>query len=521
MKIISILFIIYLICINNSHLVYAQSTNYCEALKYSLLFYKAQRAGRLPDNDIPWRGNSVLKDTYNNKFDSNGDGILSKGYFDAGDAVKFGFPMAYSMTMLGWVYVTYKDNIVNCGLDSLYKDVLKWGSDYIIACHVEDNVFVGQIADGDLDHSFWVAPENLTYVRDSFAIDSSKTGTDLAMEAAAALSVTSMVFSSSDPTYSSNCLDHSKKLYNFAINNPKNVYQSSISNAGSFYSSGGYNDEIAWASVWLYKATNQQNYLDTAKTYFSYNDVQYAKELSWDQKGVPTGLLLLQITNDASYKSRVEEALNSWISGSYVTFTPGGLAYLRQWGPCRYAMSMALVAAVYGKSGDDYTKFAKSQLNYVLGDNPKKFSFVVGWGTNYPKNPHHRASHHPTDGIKNPAVNTYVLYGALVGGPKNDDVYDDNREDYVQSEVALDYNVGLVGTLAAFSAGSEPASKTNPYSGGPITNPGSGSNSGPNTGSNPDSNSDSDSDSINASISIRGYSSLLLIIYLIINVLLL
>jgi hypothetical protein len=39
----------------------AQDHDYSEALKLSLMFYEAQRTGKLPDsNRIPWRGDSFL-----------------------------------------------------------------------------------------------------------------------------------------------------------------------------------------------------------------------------------------------------------------------------------------------------------------------------------------------------------------------------------------------------------------------------------------------------------------------------
>ena len=66
--------------------------NYGEALQKSFLFYEAQRAGDLPvDNRIDWRGDSTLNDGADVGLD------LSGGYFDAGDHVKFVFPMASSM----------------------------------------------------------------------------------------------------------------------------------------------------------------------------------------------------------------------------------------------------------------------------------------------------------------------------------------------------------------------------------------------------------------------------------------
>jgi hypothetical protein len=48
--------------------------DYTLALKKSVLFYEAQRSGKLVNNRIPWRGDSFLDDA---------QGIdLSGGYFD-------------------------------------------------------------------------------------------------------------------------------------------------------------------------------------------------------------------------------------------------------------------------------------------------------------------------------------------------------------------------------------------------------------------------------------------------------
>ena len=80
-------------------------------------------------------------------------------------------------------------------------------------------------------------------------------------------------------------------------------------------------------------------------------------------------------------------------------------------------------------------------------------SFVGGYGTNYPKNPHHRASSCPDPptycewGGAEPFP--HVLEGALVGGPgAPDDQYNDDRNDYIENEVTLDYNAGFQSVLA-------------------------------------------------------------------------
>ena len=71
--------------------------DYARVLKLSILFYEAQRSGKLPSkNRVPWRKDSALNDRGENGED------LSGGWYDAGDYVKFGFPMASSATVLAW-----------------------------------------------------------------------------------------------------------------------------------------------------------------------------------------------------------------------------------------------------------------------------------------------------------------------------------------------------------------------------------------------------------------------------------
>ncbi|CAN6236963.1 unnamed protein product [Urochloa humidicola] len=59
--------------------------NYAEALDKALLFFEAQRSGKLPPGQrVTWRGDSALSD-------GSADGAdLAGGYYDAGDNVKFG-----------------------------------------------------------------------------------------------------------------------------------------------------------------------------------------------------------------------------------------------------------------------------------------------------------------------------------------------------------------------------------------------------------------------------------------------
>jgi len=48
-----------------------------------------------------------------------------------------------------------------------------------------------------------------------------------------------------------------------------------------------------------------------------------------------------------------------------------------------------------------------------------------------------------------PNPNYYVLTGALVGGPDENDKYVDDRTDYIKNEVTTDYNAGFQSAVAA------------------------------------------------------------------------
>lgn len=69
----------------------APAINYTEALQKSLFFYEAQQSGKKPAwNRVSWRGDSALTDGADVGLD------LTGGWYNAGDHVKFGFPMAFS-----------------------------------------------------------------------------------------------------------------------------------------------------------------------------------------------------------------------------------------------------------------------------------------------------------------------------------------------------------------------------------------------------------------------------------------
>ena len=108
--------------------------------------------------------------------------------------------------------------------------------------------------------------------------------------------------------------------------------------------------------------------------------------------------------------------------------SPQGRTHYLQWGSLRYAANAAFICLQAsdltkdkGKS-ETFRKYALGQMEYMLGSTGR--SFVVGFGTNPPTQPHHASSSCPVDpnetcdwdDYNSPDPNPHVLYGALVGG---------------------------------------------------------------------------------------------------------
>ncbi len=137
--------------------------------------------------------------------------------------------------------------------------------------------------------------------------------------------------------------------------------------------------------------------------------------------------------------------------GNFIAKSPEGYAVVAGYGSARYNTAAGLEAMVYAKETGDtiFAEWAKDQMEYILGDNPMGYSYIVGYDKNYASQPHHRSSHcSPTQSMDDPATQVHTLWGALVGGPDLDDFHSDITKDYIYNEVTDDYNAGLCGDLA-------------------------------------------------------------------------
>ncbi|XAR53221.1 Cellulase, partial [Bertholletia excelsa] len=426
---------------------------------------------------------------------------LVGGYYDAGDHVKFGLPMAFSATMLAWGAIEYRREMVSLNRMPNVLSAIRWATDYFLKAHPQPNLLWAQVGDGESDHYCWERAEDMTTPRTAYKLDPAHPGSDLAAETAAALAAASLALSPYNSSYSNLLLLHAKALFSFA-DTFKGSYDDSIPCAKQFYPSSGYSDELLWAATWLYRATKEDKYMKyVAENGGSMGGTGWAvREFSWDNKYAGLQILLSKVLMDGEggeytsvlkqYKAKADFFACACLQkndGFNVRLTPGGLVYVREWNNMQYAASAAFLAAVYSdyisnaKAHDAVLKcpddplvqplhlldFAESQADYILGKNPKSMSYMVGYGERYPLHVHHRGASIPSISLlhstvgcvqgfetwyRNPHPNPNVLYGGLVGGPNDKDEFSDDRPNYEQTEPTISGTAPLVGLLAKLQA---------------------------------------------------------------------
>ncbi|MGN0612530.1 MAG: glycoside hydrolase family 9 protein [Porcipelethomonas sp.] len=440
--------------VGNMQSVSAQTDiNYAEALQKSLYFYECQQAGPLPEwNRVEWRADSTVND------------FVTGGWYDAGDHVKFNLPMAYSAAMMAWGLYQYPDGIEKCGEMQNYVNNLTFVLDYLADCDLGNEV-VYQVGNGQEDHTWWGPVELYEYGMEENGNDYSqgrpyytaKEGEGYSAvlgEMAAALAAGACALDGrSDKT--DEYISHAKNIFEMA-DSAKSDDDYNSSDASGFYRSSHFYDELFWAANWLYRATGDKTYLDKATGYIpdlgkelGTDELKYSWAHCWDD--VQQGAMLLYAQSTGNYTDRVKKHLDYLLNDT--TKVDGKIVYIQNWGCLRYATTCGFIAAVACDTlslGDtsEYESFYKTQIDYALGDNPLNQSYVVGYGENAPINAHHRTAHASwNNALENPTQNRHILYGALVGGPNQDGTYEDDRGNYINNEVACDYNAGFTGLL--------------------------------------------------------------------------
>lgn len=445
------------------------SGDYATALTKAIQFYDANKCGTgvTANNTQSWRtGNCHTGDT------------VANGYHDAGDHVKFGLPASYAFAILGWSVYEFSGGFSSSDKTKIVTDILKRFSDYFMSSYSKSgHTFIYDVGDGPADHSYWGAPESQSGSRTSWQNTYSQGYADIGGLVAAGLALQALNYQSIDANYAAQCLDYATNLYfdikgnqKYYIPNSKGFYGCNTDQVGQTLQDGGgaksiwdtieLPDKLAMAAAFLY-------YADTARKSTYYTDLKNflagnnrgggAKNqdgwvMSWNDLYPGAFVKAYDVANsenDSSYKSTFLTAIN-WNMNYWKNSVPtssGGMKVISGWGNLRYNAAFAMLALKKIDIEADSTlqTLAKQQVDYIMGNNPRNGSYIIGFGSNWPQSPHHRGAN-PTQ--SSTAINT--ITGMLVGGPSaNNDSYTDSWSTYAMAEGGVDYNAGLVGALAA------------------------------------------------------------------------
>jgi hypothetical protein len=388
---------------------------------------------------------------------------LAGGWHDAGDHIKFTLTIAYAAYALLKAYDAFPGAFSDryderYGAPNGIPDVLdevRIATDYLLKVRSTKGLVsrVGQ----DEDHKrFVTCPTQATLgaalggdPRTVFFADNP----DLSGLSAAALAAGARAFRPFDAELATKYLAEARALFEHARANealgPSNV---------SFYNNGSKYDDLLCGAAEIWAETQDESYLSDVKRYADQALGRFA--LSWDH------------TENLGHHTLAKrgQTLDIWgqngqaptlqvVCDDYVAKAqgPNGVADFGQsWGVLRFTMggafAVALCAEAFG--GEKYKKYVLDQLAYVTGATTGA-SFIVGIGTKYPKHPHHRNAQGSDDPNVSMATlgatpQVHLLEGALIGGSLDPTQLEavDILDKYETSEVAIDYNAGLVGAAA-------------------------------------------------------------------------
>ncbi len=414
--------------------------NYAKLLQYSLYFFDANYcgAGAGEKSHFSWRDDCHTED------------VVPYGFHDAGDGIICGLTEGFSASTLGWMYYEYKKDFDKTGTTAHLKDITDEFARFFKASTTLDgsgNVtnFVYEIGDDGKDHGKWRAPELMDSRKSDETYSTTNGASNVAAQYAAALAQNYINFGDEDD------LKYAKSLYDFAAKNRK------MTNEQATYSDKSVEDDIAWAAGWMYLATEEKSYLeansrDTSGTNDWTNDYYYG--------GVWLGAAIINAEITGNWTAPV-----NYIKG-VVNANQNKFYVMNSWGSARHNTLMQTCALVATKhkdvSGADFSEWCKKQTNMILGDNNANVCLVVGYNDVSATSPHHRAASglyvddswsqwNSWDGNYANVKDSHTLYGALCGGPTSEDFSTFRKldaKDATSNEVALDYQVGLVGAAA-------------------------------------------------------------------------
>ncbi|MFD2614869.1 glycoside hydrolase family 9 protein [Paenibacillus gansuensis] len=348
------------------------------------------------------RGNGTPADSAA-KFKSDDTRTLdaSGGWFDAGDYGKYTNAVALTVNDLLWAYELFPSqfgdgsNIPESGngIPDLL-DEIRWGTDFLLKLQDTDGGVYMKVAP-----SYEKAADQVTEDRYIYDVNGDRTDvkpTAHTADAAGALAHASKLFSAFDPAYSTQLLSAAKKAWGYLEENGE-VFATESEGA---YPDGSDKDNRLYAAASLFRTTGEAPY----SSYFAAHYDGYGPSFSATENGY--GITRMELPGFLHYihAGNPDPAVIKWWNRHYSKFEAAqvdrakhlpwhtthddgrsGSEHDFYWGNNKDVLNTVIVLTAaarskYGKSSKDALLAARHNLNYMLGINPLRFSYVSGYG---------------------------------------------------------------------------------------------------------------------------------------------
>jgi hypothetical protein len=246
-----------------------------------------------------------------------------------------------------------------------------------------------QVGDMARDKLYWGSPERSTIPRPATYLSAARPGTDAMAMSAAALASAAVAIQEESLQVADVYLQKAIALYQLAQR--WRGYYAKYVESGKMYPSVSMYDDLAYAAIWIFIATGDENYLNDAIVFYDQtvsaeghvNPNPYM--FNYENVVPALDLLLYKATGDQFYKKNVEDFVRTWMNTKSRTgdifYTTKNLAKAYPYGTLQHTANAAFLTMVAAKNVIDskfmlYACWARNQIGYMLGDAGR--SYVTG-----------------------------------------------------------------------------------------------------------------------------------------------
>lgn len=395
---------------------------------------------------------------------------VSGGWYDAGDYGKYTSAAAAAVSDLLWSYEIFPSEFKDASLNipesgnktSDLLDEVRYELDFMLK--MQDTTtggFYAHVWDQNAD----MTPDKVTdkdmkrYIQDIGEDGKPNTKpTPHTADAVAALAHSYVVYKNIDPSYAYKLLAAAVSGWGYLKAHPEYIG----SKAGEPYTDTDDKNDRLWAAAELYRATGDKDYND----YFLAHYKEYADAFVahyWGNMQQTAYYSYMSAANpDKTFASWYKEKFNKWSKETLdkasnniwgTTLGENDYSWGSNSGVLGSTMDLYIGNKVLGNNLNNTVTAVRSSLNYILGVNPLRMSYVSGYGEDCVK--HSYSNIYKNDDNKLPPS------GYMAGGPNQNEgaifsqfhakAYVDSAYEWTTNEHTIYWNSALVFNTAAIA----------------------------------------------------------------------